>query len=124
MTTPNRRRALVRKPSANPAWATLESLAVDYLALPPAPLAPAVDAPREQLRQEMLKRLMGAWVQMLADEVAAEVAEVADAGSNDATLPSPDADGASSEVPAHQPHGLEVLDRHGAPTLRVRAGQA
>ena len=127
MTTTHRTRALARKPSTNPAWATLESMAVDYLALHPAPEPPAVDPRREQLREDMLKRLMGTWVQMLADEVVDEASgEVADAGSNDAAPPSQDADGAGSEVPEHRllrrDSALEAVFRAEAKRLARRHG--
>ena len=129
MTTTHRTRALARKPSTNPAWATLESMAVDYLALHPAPEPPAVDPRREQLREDMLKRLMGTWVQMLADEVVDEASgRVGDAGSGDATLPSLDIDGAGSEAPEHRllrrDSALEAVFRAEAMRLARRHGNA
>ncbi len=78
-TDPRARRALARKPSSNPAWATLESLAIDYLALSPAPALPEVDPERVALRKKILHRLMGTFVQVVADDVMHAEAEDDDA---------------------------------------------
>ncbi len=64
-------RALVRKPSSNPAWASLEALGIKYLALPPAPEPLQLDATRERLRKEILQVLVGTWVHMVVDDAAA-----------------------------------------------------
>ncbi len=65
-----RPRAITRKPSSNPAWAELESVAVEYLALPPPPRSAVDEARRKELHKNFLRGLADGWVRMVADDVA------------------------------------------------------
>ena len=132
MTQPGPRRALARKPSSNPTWATLESLAIDYLALPPVPPAPPeppVDPVRVALRKKILHRLMGTFVQVVADDVMQAEADDDDADSvSDIALgdgaAAPEPSKAESAPPSllRRDSALELVLRAEAKKLALRHG--
>jgi len=71
------RESVSRRRSRNPAWDTLQGLAIEYLALPPAPNPPQVHPEREELRKKIRDRLMRTYVDLVVADVDVDNEEAA-----------------------------------------------